>query len=52
MLAISKILDNTNYGVRKRSRIEGLPYVCHLTCIFKHFKVSFYGYAKEFVKSF
>lgn len=46
----NKVLTRKKYDVRKRLRKEGMPYACHLTCIFQHFGVSFEGYGKVAVK--
>lgn len=54
---VMEMLDHTHttilgkkYDKLKRQRREGLLYMCHLTRIFKHFKVSFEEYPKVKVK--
>lgn len=44
------VLFGNKYKRTKRLKREVLPYTCHLTCIFKHYKVSFDDYSKEKVK--
>lgn len=51
MLSTMKIMAKAKYGESYRMRREGLSYVCHLTRIFKYFKVNFEGYIREKVKS-
>lgn len=50
MLGTHKILAKPKYRDTPQTQKEGLPYVCHLTRIFKHFDINTRGYAKECVK--
>lgn len=51
MIAKRKVLANVKYEDEERAWREGLPYACHLTCIFQHFRVNLKGFEKDTVKS-